>query len=187
MRFVRGGPDKKDDGHKQRQDYPPAGREGADTAAEREALIQWLAPYAVREREKSGVPASITIAQAILETGWFATDTRASYKMLIEAKNLFGMKGTGPAGYVFVPTQEYEKGKWVTIDAKFRAYHDYGESFADHTRLLTTSAYYAEAMKHTNDPRRFIREVGKNYATDPAYADEVWAIVLQYDLRRFDK
>lgn len=167
---------------------PPAlGPSGADNDAERIALINWLASYAVREQQRSGVPASITIAQAILETGWLNQETPVRRRMVLEAKNLFGIKGEGPAGSVEIPTQEHENGQVITIVANFRAYHSYAESFKDHSDLLTTSDYYAYALKYRNDPRRYIQEVAKNYATDPGYADEVWSIVQRYNLTRFDK
>ena len=167
---------------------------------ERNALIEWLALHATREQnrplpqsdgepdsEKSGIPASITIAQAILETGWLRTNTPSSRKMIYAAKNLFGIKGVGPAGCVEIPTYEYIDGKTVPVKAKFRAYHSYAESFEDHTNLLTNSHYYADALKYRDDPQRYIREVAKNYATDPHYADKIWSIVTRYNLTRFDK
>jgi flagellum-specific peptidoglycan hydrolase FlgJ len=169
-------------------DVPPKlSPEGAANDTERAALIQWLSAYAVREQERTGVPASITIAQAILETGWLRAETPVRRRMVLEAKNLFGIKGAGPAGSVEIPTNEYESGHWITINAKFRAYHSYSESFADHSNLLTTSAYYSGAMKYRKDPHKYIREVAKNYATDPNYAEDVWSIVRRYNLQRYDR
>ncbi|RKY23212.1 MAG: hypothetical protein DRP79_09575 [Planctomycetota bacterium] len=169
-------------------DSPPAlGPGGARTKEEKTALIEWLGFHAVRERQNSGIPASITIAQAILETGWLRADTPARRKMICEGRNLFGIKGTGTAGYVEIPTHEYINGRMVSVTAKFRAYHTFGESFEDHSRLLTTSRYYTGALNYRDDPRRYIGEVAKKYATDPNYADKVWSIVTRYNLTRFDK
>lgn len=168
-------------------DSPPSFRpEGAKTPEEKDALIDWLAYHAVREQRQSGIPASITIAQAILETGWLKADTPTRRRMVHEAKNLFGIKGEGPAGSVEIETREYENGKVVTIMAKFRAYESYRQSFEDHTKLLMTSRYYRDALPHRGNPRRYIEEVAKNYATDPAYTDKVWAIVTRFNLTRFD-
>ena len=63
--------------------------------------------------------------------------------------NLFGIKGTGPAGSVLLPTQEFENGQWVTVDAPFRVYHNVAESISDHAELLATSGYYTRAMAAT--------------------------------------
>lgn len=174
---------------------PFPGPQGAKMENERNALIEWLALHATREQnrplpqdfEKYGIPASVTIAQAILETGWLRTNTPSSRKMIYAAKNLFGIKGVGPAGHVEIPTYEHIDGRTVLVKAKFRAYHSYAESFEDHTKLLTNSRYYADALKYRGDPQRYIREVAKNYATDPNYADKIWSIVTRYNLTRFDR
>lgn len=168
-------------------DPPPAlGPGGAQTSEEQAALIEWLAYHASREQMKSGIPASVTIAQAILETGWLRANTPTRRRMLYRAKNLFGIKGAGPAGHVEIETHEYVGGRPVRVTAKFRAYDTYRESFEDRTRLLMTSRYYSGALKYLDNPRLYIREVAKKYATDPAYAEKVWSIVKRYDLTRFD-
>ena len=160
---------------------------GTREMQEREEIIQWLAEYAVREQDYSDIPASITIAQAILETGWLKTEEPHQRRMIYDAKNLFGIKGKGTAGSVEIPTRELEDGKWVQIMARFRAYNSYRESFADHTRLLLTSHYYRNALPYRSDPHRYIVEVAKKYATDPHYAEKVWNLVENYNLTRFDK
>ena len=160
--------------------------QGVKTLQERNRLIDWLSKFAIREQESSRIPASITIAQAILETGWLRMNTPERRRMILDAKNLFGIKGTGPAGSVEIMTREHINGKMVSVRAKFRAYHSYAESFEDHTRLLTKSRYYRGALKYVGDPRRFIREVARHYATDPDYADKIWSIVTRYNLTRFD-
>ena len=69
------------------------------------SFIDSIAPDAVRTVRQLGIPASVTIAQAILESGW----GRSSLARI--SKNYFGIKGTGPAGYVLLPTKEYLNGK----------------------------------------------------------------------------
>ncbi len=163
------------------------GQKGFRGMEQREEIIAWLAEYAVHEQSYSQIPASITIAQAILETGWLKTDTTIRRRMIYDAKNLFGIKGRGSAGSVNMPTWEVENGKKVTINAKFRAYRSYAESFADHTKLLLKSHYYKNALPYRHDPRRYITEVARRYATDPHYAEKIWKIVVAYNLTRFDK
>ena len=65
----------------------------------------------------------MTVAQAILETGWGKHTIGA-------AKNLFGIKGKGPAGSVRAPTREFLRGAWVTIDADFAKYDTFAQSIA---------------------------------------------------------
>src|SRR6185312_10540687 len=99
-------------------------------------FINLVAPGAVAAQQRYGVPASVTIAQAIEESAWGRSSLAAQYH------NLFGIKGTGPAGSVTLPTQEYQNGSWVTTDAHFAVYHNDAESIADHAELLATSGYY---------------------------------------------
>jgi flagellum-specific peptidoglycan hydrolase FlgJ len=144
------------------------------------AFIDSVAAGAVEGQQKYGVPASVTIAQAILESGWGKSG------LTQKAHNLFGIKGTGPAGSVTVPTQEYVHGKWITIDAAFRAYHSNAESLADHAKLLGTSGYYTHAMSVKRDPNAFANALTGVYATAPNYGKTLISIMKQYDLYRFD-
>ena len=61
-------------------------------------FIALFGPVAQASMKETGVPASVTLAQAILETGWGGSS-------IGDAKNLFGIKGTGPAGTTRVYTQ----------------------------------------------------------------------------------
>lgn len=65
-------------------------------------FIARLAPVAVQDMRKYGVPASLTLAQAILESNWGTSG------LTQKANNLFGIKGTGPAGSVTMQTTEYQ-------------------------------------------------------------------------------
>ena len=56
-------------------------------------------------QRKYGVPAAVTIAQAIVESGWGGSTPAA------QDHNLFGIKGTGPAGGALYPTTEYVNGR----------------------------------------------------------------------------
>ena len=82
----------------------------------------------------------VTIAQAIDESGWGRSSLAA------KDHNLFGIKGTGPAGSESLPTQEYEHGQSVTRVAAFRAYHNFAENIDGPGRLLATSGYYGRSM-----------------------------------------
>lgn len=136
-------------------------------------------PVAREASKKSGVPASIILAQAALETGWGGST-------IGDAKNLFGIKGTGPAGSVRVPTQEVINGRRVTINDNFRKYNSWQESIEDHGRLLQNSRY-ARAMAVKNDPDQFARELQRaGYATDPEYASKLISIMKSNNLYQYN-
>ena len=145
-----------------------------------QAFISLVAPGAVAAQQRFGVPASVTIAQAIEESAWGQSSLAARYH------NLFGIKGTGPAGSVTLPTQEYESGSWVTIDAQFAVYRNDAESIAGHAELLATSGYYARAMADRAYPDAFANNLTGVYATDPDYGANLIALMKLYNLYQYD-
>ena len=145
-----------------------------------QAFITLIAPGAVAAKQRYGVPASVTIAQAIEESAWGQSSLAARYH------NLFGIKGTGPAGSVTLPTQEYESGSWVTIDAQFAVYRNDAESIAGHAELLATSGYYIRAMADRAHPDAFANDLTGVYATDPGYGTNLIALMKLYNLYQYD-
>jgi flagellum-specific peptidoglycan hydrolase FlgJ len=160
-----------------RHDPPPTGMPG--TAAQ-QAFISMVAPGAIAAQQRYGIPASVTIAQAIDESGWGQSGLAAA------DHNLFGIKGTGPAGRDMRPTQEYENGMWVTSTAPFRVYHNIAESIADHGRLLATSQAYQHAMANRQVPDAFAAALTGVYATDPNYGSNLITLMRLYNLYRYD-
>ena len=145
-----------------------------------QAFINQIASGAIAAQQRFGVPASVTIAQAIDESAWGTSQLAAN------DYNLFGIKGSGPAGSVTLPTQEFENGQWVTIDAQFRVYHNVAESISDHAELLATSGYYTHAMADRAAPDAFANDLTGVYATDPEYGSNLIALMRLYNLYRFD-
>ncbi|HEX8703970.1 MAG TPA: glucosaminidase domain-containing protein, partial [Myxococcaceae bacterium] len=146
------------------------------------AFLDRVAADAIRSQRQTGVPASVTLAQAALESGWGKSG------LATKGNNFFGIKGEGPAGHVLMPTKEFLNGKWVTVNAKFRKYDSPQGSFADHGKFLRENKRYANAFKHTDNAAQFAREIHKaGYATDPAYSDKLISMIRQYGLERFDQ
>jgi flagellum-specific peptidoglycan hydrolase FlgJ len=145
-----------------------------------QAFISLIAPGAIAAQQRFGVPAAVTIAQAIEESAWGNSGLAA------QDHNLFGIKGTGPAGSVTLPTSEYLSGQWVSTDAPFRVYRNVAESIADHAELLATSGYYTRAMADRAVPDAFANDLTGVYATDPDYGANLIALMRLYNLYRFD-
>ena len=79
------------------------------------------------------MPASVTIAQAILESNWGLS------RLAQENGNYFGIKALGKegtAGVVWYDTWEVLGGRNVTLRAPFRAYRELADSFVDHGRFF---------------------------------------------------
>lgn len=153
----------------------------------RKIFIGLIAPAAQSSAKATGVPASITIAQAALESNWGRSG------LSVKALNFFGIKGKGPAGSVTMPTAEYVGGKRIAVNAAFRVYKSMEQSCEDHARLIATATWsksglpiYAEAMKHTKEPRKFAAALEGVYATDPEYAEKLWDLMDRYELQQYD-
>lgn len=144
-------------------------------------FIEFVGNSARQSMHETGVPASVTVAQAILETGW-------GKHTIGDAKNLFGIKGQGPAGSVLAPTKEYINGKWVTVNAKFAKYDSYEQSITEHAKFFLRNRRYAKAMQVKGNPDDFARAIHQaGYATAPNYADVLISLMKRYNLYRFDR
>ncbi len=136
---------------------------------------------AARESQQQfGVPASITIAQAILESGW------GQSRLAVEANNYFGVKAAPGEPYSTFQTAEIVNGQRVMQSANFARYADADGSFLAHGRLLSVPRY-APAMKQKTDPRLFataLRSCG--YSTAPNYEDMLMQLVNEYKLTQYD-
>ena len=155
-------------------------RTGVPGTAAQQAFIEMVATGAVATKQQYGIPAAVTIAQAIDESGW------GQSTLAVADHNLFGIKGTGPAGRHMLPTQEYENGAWVTRAAPFRVYRNVAESIADHGRLLATNQAYQHAMADRQSPDAFAAALTGVYATDPDYGTHLITLMQQYNLYRYD-
>ncbi len=145
------------------------------------SFINKIARAAALSQARFGVPASITIAQAILESGWGKSTLASKYN------NYFGIKGRGPAGTVRLSTSEYYGG-WTRIRDGFRVYKNVQGSIDDHAKLLAfTPKYYARAMRQKNRPDDFARALQGVYATDPGYAGKLISLMRTYNLYRYNQ
>jgi flagellum-specific peptidoglycan hydrolase FlgJ len=149
-------------------------------ASTQQTFISEVVPGAVASQRTYGVPAAVTIAQAIDESGW------GQSSLATRDHNLFGIKGTGPAGSDLLPTQEYENGSTVTLTSPFRVYRNVTESINDHGKLIATSGYYGRAMANSSDPDAFANSLTGVYATDPDYGAKLIDLMRKYDLYRYD-
>lgn len=143
-------------------------------------FINSIKDYAIAIYNEGGnLLPSVTIAQAILESGW------GKSKLSIECKNLFGIKGDYNGSYGTYPTQEYINGKWITVNANFRKYPTYKESLKDHDNLMNLDRYsFVRQSKTYQTQCNNLYMCG--YATDPSYADKLIEIIEYNKLYDFD-
>jgi peptidoglycan hydrolase FlgJ len=136
------------------------------------------AQAAARVSAESGIPADFMLAQAAHETGWGRREIRGRDGST--SHNLFGIKaGAGWNGpTVTTTTTEVIDGEPRKVQAQFRAYASYEDSFRDYARLIGNSPRYAAARRATDDPSAFARELQRaGYATDPDYAAKLTRVI----------
>jgi Mannosyl-glycoprotein endo-beta-N-acetylglucosaminidase/CHAP domain len=151
-------------------------------------FIRRAAPGAQRGFREFGVPASVTIAQAILESGWGRSHIGG-------ANNYFGIKAQGPTsfgpiaiGTVTVPTREVINGRSITVNGRFRKYRSMDDSMRDHGRFLRDNSRYKPAFAHSRDPNAFAQAIHRaGYATDPKYSALLIGLMKQWNLYQFDR
>ncbi|TNF24136.1 MAG: LysM peptidoglycan-binding domain-containing protein [Deltaproteobacteria bacterium] len=152
---------------------------GAKKYVAQTTFILDILPDSVVSQLETQVPASITIAQASLETGYG--------RSVPPGNNFFGIKGTGPAGSTLQNTTEEVGGQLINTQDKFRKYNDRSESFVDHARLLSENPRYAKAMEKKEDPDAMATEIKKaGYATDSGYPGKLQWIMATFGLKEVD-
>lgn len=150
-------------------------------ALSKSEFVRQVFEEAKKEEFTSKIPAAITTAQAILETG-FGKSVPTDLYTKQYSYNLFGIKGIGPAGFVSVYTHEVLDNKRVKIIAKFKAYHNFSESISGRTQFLKDNGIYKFLFK-TTDAEEWadgLQEAG--YATDPNYAKLLKSIMKSWKL-----
>ncbi|MCL1952972.1 MAG: glycoside hydrolase family 73 protein [Oscillospiraceae bacterium] len=131
---------------------------------------------------RSGILASLTIAQAILESGWGTSE------LATNANALFGIKADSRwSGRTYSKlSQEWNGFMTVTVSSVFRAYNSWEESIADHSAFLSGSSRYA-AVIGERDYKKACNAIHKaGYATSPDYANKLIQLIEDYGLTSFD-
>ena len=141
-----------------------------------EAYIKKYRELAVEEMKKYHIPASITLAQGLLESG------AGQSALARKSNNHFGIK-CGSDWY----------GKTVSHDDDargecFRAYKHPKDSYEDHSKFLAGRPRYASLFKlNITDYKGWARGLKKaGYATNPRYADQLIGIIELYELYKYD-
>lgn len=161
-----------------------------------EEVIELVGPLFTEDQKNTGILASVSLAQFILESGYGKSGlTQAS-------NNCFGMKSglsknnwTGSTwdgeSTVTRGTKEYRNDHYESTTASFRAYDSINDSIADH------SAYLLGAKKNGNSRYPNIKDctdyrtaatIIKNggYATSPTYIEKLCKIIEKWDLTKYD-
>ena len=141
-----------------------------------EVYISKYSNIAIEEMNRYNIPASITLAQGILESG------NGESRLATEGRNHFGIK-----------CHDNWTGKTILEDDDkkqecFRKYSKDIDSFRDHSLFLTARGRYSFLFKYERtDYKKWAKGLKKaGYATNPKYPDLLIDLIEKYDLNRFD-
>ena len=141
-----------------------------------EEYIKKYRDLAVEEMKRYHIPASITLAQGLLESG------AGQSELARKSNNHFGIKWGGDWRGKTVRHDDDARGEC------FRAYKHPKESYEDHSKFLVNRPRYASLFKlQITDYKGWARGLKKaGYATNPRYAEQLIGIIELYDLHRYD-
>lgn len=159
-------------------------------------VIAKVGPLFTADQKSSGILASVSLAQFILESGYGKSELAQN------ANNVFGMKKSlsgntwggsawdGTSIYT-KKTQEYENGAYVTVTADFRKYPSVEKSIADHSAYLmgakNGNKLRYDGLKGCTDYKKaaqIIKDGG--YATSPTYVENLCSIIEKWKLTKYD-
>lgn len=147
-----------------------------------QTFIATISNAAKISAQATSIPASFTVAEGALESGW------GNSLLTTQAKNLFGIKAdrswTGPV--YRIQTREFLADHWVMVYAPFRKYDDWLGSIQDHAAFLRSNPRYSHCFQTKNGIDFAIAVDKAGYATDPNYADKIAAIIREHNLQELD-
>ena len=148
----------------------------AQTMNESELYLQRFGPVAVEQMKKYGIPASITLAQGLLESG------RGTSKLATIGNNHFGIKADDR--WKGDTIRSFDNGRWCT----FRKYKDAGKSYEDHSRFLCENSRYDFLFElDITDYKRWAKGLkDAYYAEDREYDKKLIGIIERYELSQYD-
>lgn len=131
---------------------------------------------AMKEMQSYGIPASITLAQGILESG------SGKGRLAVKANNHFGIKCHGWAGKKIYHDDDEKQ-------ECFRKYKSAETSFRDHSLFLANRKRYSKLFDlKTSDYKNWAKELRKaGYATDRKYPQKLISLIERYKLYEYDK
>lgn len=154
---------------------PALGQPSGQRYTPEEYIAEWK-DVAVRKMKEHGIPASITLAQGLLESG------NGNSELAREGNNHFGIKCT----------PDWTGGRTYHDDDKkddcFRKYKDAAQSYEDHAKFLQKPRYASLFELKPTDYKGWAHGLKKaGYATDPNYPQKLITLIERYDLSNLDK
>ena len=132
-----------------------------------------------------GIPASVIMAQYYLESGE-RPDSAGTSTLAKEYNNYFGIKGTGTAGSVTLPTTEHGGGGAYTTAAQFAAYETPLDGITAYAKTIA-NRYISPYLEGAVTVEDYVQAIHASpYATDTSYDDKLNNLIDKYNLTQYD-
>lgn len=141
----------------------------------RQQYIDQYAEFAMEQMRRYGIPASVTLAQGIIESA------NGKSTLAETANNHFGVKGTFNGAYVVANDDKPNE--------KFKKYDNVGQSYEDHSKVLMASRYqkYVSSLS-PDDYKGWAAGIKKGgYATDSNYVSTIVGVIEGNNLQKYDQ
>lgn len=145
------------------------------------SFLNKLKPYVIKDMETTGILASLTAAQAFIESN------KGNSGLTQKCNNLFGIKGLYNGQGEEFWTTEYYNGIKTRIKAYFRKYPSWQESIADHSSLFNRLSRYANLRGETDYVKACTNVRLDGYATSPTYTSTLINTIQKYHLDEWDR
>ena len=145
-----------------------------------ETFLEHIKPYVIADMKKSGILASLTAAQAFIESN------KGNSGLAVKGNNLFGIKGKYNGQSVNMLTTEYYNGVAHKVYADFRKYPNWGESIADHSAMFNRMDRYKNLRGETDWKKATENVKNDGYATAPDYTQTLQNVIRKYELYKWD-
>ena len=146
--------------------------------------INTMGPIAQADYSRTGIFASVTLAQSIIESGWGKSG------LTQKANNMFGIKCSSnwSGECINMNTGEYGSGGYYTTNSAFRKYDSIEASVSDHSLFFKENSRYGKAGVLTaTDYATQIRAIHQaGYATAPDYSSTIINTIKMYNLDKWD-
>lgn len=163
----------------------------------KEEAIELIGKLAHEDMQETGILASVTIAQFILESAYGKSNLAQN------SNNLFGMKAelsgnnwetawNGTSTYTIDTVEQLSSGAYITITAPFRSYSSLEQCIRDHSLYLKNAKKgdeqrYKNIENETDYEKAFTILKEGGYATSHTYVEKLCKVVEKWDLTRFDE
>ena len=144
------------------------------------SFLKKLKPYVLKDMRETKILASLTAAQAFIES------SKGNSQLTRDAANLFGIKGKYNGQSVRMWTTEYYNGVAKRVLADFRKYPSWQESIDDHSSLFNRLARYKNLRGETNYVKACNNVQKDGYATSPTYSTTLLEKINMFKLYEWD-